>query len=457
MNILFQSSLLPLLLILQGSLSFQPQNVPARSSTNLYGTKPKRLEENAPGILYVNDKCINCSACSQFAPETFKRSSITNHHIVHQQPPTDTTSIDDTNFTTLQNARAAMAACPVSAIRSTSMEDEDVENIQGAKRNFALNPKVNNLPLPFPKVLWEQKEGEDEDNDFGIWFLGHHCEGSFGAMPYFVKGRNHNGEIVSVIVDVPRCTASSIEAVKSLLPPNNHGKIYMLLTHVDDTADHQKWKEEFPDIKRIFHSGDLGSYNWIGDESLEDVEVLLHEKSNVEDGELVGWSLDGDLMQIRKLPDIDESLGSSTTSPSSLTSLMSDKDAKYPGDFLILHTPGHTPGSISLLFYPHQPPHKRSHGTIFTGDTLAYTTRDGGHMTGFPLYAKEDRSRQVETLHRIQDLSPWYDCIAPGHGHVRDYKLIEKDGYLTVNELKHMDIEVAVKELLNFSRQGVYM
>ena len=31
----------------------------------------------------------------------------------------------------------------------------------------------------------------------------------------------------------------------------------------------------FPSLKGILHFGDLGAFNWFGDETLNDVEVLL--------------------------------------------------------------------------------------------------------------------------------------------------------------------------------------
>jgi len=71
---------------------------------------PKRLEENVDGILYVNDRCINCAACSNFAPTVFERNSDIYKHVVFHQP-----NIDKEDE--LESARAAMQACPVNAIK----------------------------------------------------------------------------------------------------------------------------------------------------------------------------------------------------------------------------------------------------------------------------------------------------------------------------------------------------
>ena len=71
---------------------------------------PRRLEDNIDGPLFVNEKCINCAACSMFAPEIFERNTINGNrnHIVHKQPTTPTE---------IDKSRAALTACPVAAIR----------------------------------------------------------------------------------------------------------------------------------------------------------------------------------------------------------------------------------------------------------------------------------------------------------------------------------------------------
>lgn len=414
--------------------------------------KPKRLEDNAEGVLYVNDKvrmlqsksqfqlalvaqkvpfltfkkCINCAACSYFAPTTFDRSSVTSHHIVSKQPALDSSD--------LLQARAALAACPVSAIR-TLTSAELSHRTRGKERlsseqeelakHLAINTKTNGLPLPFPKPLipLESKVTEEEmRHHLGVWLVGHHSEKTFGAMPYFLKGQNSDGRLVSVMVDVPKCSPSAIRAIQSLLPIDSNGPDYLFMTHVDDTAGHGDWKKVFPNLKRIMHNGDLGKHNWVGDETLNDIEVLLNGKSETNKRKLAGWTLDGVPIQI---------------------CCQDEDDVHIPdvgghfGDFLILHTPGHSPGSASLL-------HRNAameKTILFTGDTFAYTTRDGGHMSGFPAYGN-DLSCQVESLRCLLNLRSQWDFIACGHGHPRSYSC----GELGDNQ-KILDVEDAVKEL----------
>ncbi|KAL7438775.1 hypothetical protein ACHAXM_006377 [Skeletonema potamos] len=359
---------------------------------------PQRLDENVQGILYVNDRCINCAACSNFAPTVFERGTKFKH-IVYNQPTIQ-------NRKELEEARAALAACPVAAIRVESKVQE--ESDEELKRALSIQPNGDSGVL-FPRPI-------TSDVDMRVYYLGHHNEASFGAIPYLVCGKSPDGADISVMVDVPRFCTSAVRAVKSLSPL---GPDYLFLTHVDDTADHNKWAKEFPKMRRIFHVGDLGIHNWIGDETLENVEILLRGKADGGTNELMIWDINGNTMEDMK--PIEEN------------------------EFMILHTPGHSPGSISLLFRPNSL--QNCNGVLFTGDTYSWTTRDGGHMSGFPRYGN-DLSQQAQTLKMLGEFSYMWDVIAPGHGHLRSYmKFNEKEN---LAKIKADDINIAVSELLSY-------
>lgn len=501
-------------------------------------------------MLFTNKKCINCAACSYFAPNTFKRSSKSNHHIVYQQPQPPSTFTNTCNdiSTSLdfRNARAALAACPVSAIRTLTKGEINHHNnaiVQKQRLNCVTttnggdddNNKVltllppltkeeevttklyaiNNDPLPFPRSLSNNNNHDNATNsDIGVWLLGHHSSKSFGAFPYLVKGY-HQKKKVSIMVDVPKFTKSAIRTVTSLTSSSCSGQEqeqkqeqeqqhyqeqeepdFMFLTHVDDTAQHNEWKNEFPSMKRIFHSGDLGIHNWLGDETLEDVEVLLDGQSQLHttrkssssrskqtndqqdsnsqiSGDLVVFSLDGERRTIQlpgSLCSSHISDGGKKPNESLFESAILDTMNEFDSDFLILHTPGHSPGSISLLYNKNRRSTKKNNsgrsssnscstgevqegsGTLFTGDTYAYTTRDGGHMSGFPRYGN-DLKVQAATLECISALSGLYDCIASGHGHIRDYNRIlpgkggDDDVDCVLRELKLSDSKDAIHEL----------
>jgi glyoxylase-like metal-dependent hydrolase (beta-lactamase superfamily II)/ferredoxin len=350
-------------------------------------------------------QCINCAACSNFAPQSFVRADGDHAHVVYQQPQT-TEEMDE--------ARAALAACPVAAIRletkaerqhrapsgeSISWTEGDQELVDGMRiGGSAKDP-------PFPRAFLGDVEG--------VYWTGHHDERSFGATPYIVKA-THRGKEVWVMVDTPRFTASSQRAVESLTGPS--GPAYLFLTHVDDTEDHQKWADKYTGLQRIFHAGDLGRHNWRGDLTLEDVEILLPKSEKQQDG-LTAYSLDG------------EDLGEDWVEANS-------------DEMVILYTPGHSPGSITL--YRRTDALNQKPGILFTGDTYAWTTRKGGRMTGMGQYGNDLRL-QAGTLQSLLDLE--WQVIAPGHGHPKDYRTMDstkKDLRATQKE----DLEVAIEDLV---------
>ena len=104
--------------------------------TNLCATTaPKRIGENADGVHYVNDRCINCAACSHFAPDVFARAPTDTCHIVARQP-----SVDDAEQ--IDRSRDALSACPVSA---RSFEDNVMRNLYVTMMRNNVCNNINNL------------------------------------------------------------------------------------------------------------------------------------------------------------------------------------------------------------------------------------------------------------------------------------------------------------------------
>jgi len=317
--------------------------------------------------------------------------------VVHHQPDSPLQ---------VDHARAALAACPVAAIRVESQAQRShnhkeslTESEQELAISLALSPKLNNLSMPFPRPTVIP----------GIYFVGHHNDKSFGATPYLTQVQ-YNDNIVWIMVDSPKYGKLSKEAITSLTGKN--GPDYLLLTHVDDTAGHEDWKREFPSLQRIFHSGDLGIHNWIGDTSLEHVEILLpnvesdDQNSSNQSEELTMYSLDGTVL--KNMEDVTD-------------------------DVVIMHTPGHSPGSISLYQRPQS--HVRP-GVLFTGDTYGYTTRTNS-MTAFPQYGN-NLQRQAQVLQKLLEYD--WDVILPGHGHSKDYTHVDNK-----EDVKRHDVEQAIE------------
>jgi glyoxylase-like metal-dependent hydrolase (beta-lactamase superfamily II) len=321
-----------------------------------------------------------------------------------------------------------MAACPVAAIRSETLAqrrhriadehakkqqhdfwtDQDEELV----RLMALSPKLNGLELPFPRaIMYHAAPANDNDNSDSsqlhshirnVYNVGHHNEASFGATPYLLQAMVE-GKLVWIMVDTPRFGKSAMEAVTKITGPA--GPDYLFLTHVDDTADHDKWAAEYPSLRRIFHAGDTGRHNWRRDHALNDVEIMLplpdRPRSSLpssDDGDkaaalhLQAYSLDGTPLRLDWY----------------------DEFTKDPQtNVVILHTPGHSPGSITLWKKPEQD----QPGIIFTGDHYAYSTRTG-RMSGFPRYGN-NLQLQAKSLKGLLKFD--WDVVAPGHGHPRDY------------------------------------
>mmetsp|Transcript_21205 Transcript_21205/g.27388 ORF Transcript_21205/g.27388 Transcript_21205/m.27388 type:complete len:392 (-) Transcript_21205:213-1388(-) len=377
--------------------------------------KPQRHVENALGVVYVNDRCINCASCSNFAPETFSRSKSDEAHKVHQQP---------SSKEEVRKARGALAACPVAAIRletigerrhraTTVEEKKNIELAWSSEDELLVKKMVGkDEARPFPRqFLDDESLGE-------IYWLGHHNVKSFGTTPYLFRTSYRDNKSVWIMVDTPKFSPSAVKAVESLTGAQQ-GPDFLFLTHVDDTADHHKWAKHYQQqdkgkLKRIFHAGDLGRHNWIGDETLEHVETLLQKGE--ESSELTAYNLDGEI-------------------------LFSDWEESNDDKVVILHTPGHSPGSISL--YRRPCPDQKLSGILFTGDTYGWTTRGGGKMSGFPMYGNDLRT-QADTLRKLVQYD-WH-VIAPGHEHPRNYHHLSDDEQV-IQQYRHQDLQMALDDM----------
>ena len=368
-----------------------PMLPPYNTLANILLALPRRIDENVDGPLYVNNRCIDCTTCHNFAPETFTRNVNAGYHYVHTQP-----NVHDERE--IENARSALLACPVGAIRIDHTKDVDDDEEEEEVECESLEEKLVPNSEEFPRKLETYALLPEGLND-KVWFVGFHNENTFGATPYIVQGKDvRSGGAVTVMVDTPRYCKGAIRSIESIC--GEAGPDYLFITHVDDSAGHLEWRQNYPNMKRIFHSGDLGEHNWIGDHSLEHVEILLESQDDAQDRKLRAWTLDGKLIEENEFRD---------------------------RSFAILHTPGHSPGSISLLF---------ENSILFTGDTLAFSSRENG-MSGFPRYG-HDLKRQSLTLKALSDLS--WKVIAPGHGKYKSF--VNKS-----EEEKRAEIQFAIQGL----------
>lgn len=165
----------------------------------------KRLDANVPGEFFVDSTCIDCDLCRQIAPGVFRAEGDTS--VVHHQPAGETES---------RRAEMALVTCPTASI--------------GTVGKHPLTAAIEAFPEPV------------EDN---VRFCGFASEDSFGGSSYVVLRPEGN-----VLVDSPRFTAPLVRRLEAL-----GGLKWMFLSHIDDVADHQKFRDHFG-CARIMHAED---------------------------------------------------------------------------------------------------------------------------------------------------------------------------------------------------------
>ena len=167
-----------------------------------------RLVENIPGDFFVDDSCIDCDACRQIAPHTFRDHG--DQSSVFHQPETDKEILA---------AMQALVACPTGSIGTTGLYDS-----RAAVQSF-------------PYLIAEN-----------IYFCGFTSESSFGAWSYLVTRPGSSGG--NVLVDSPRFNRPLAKRIEEM-----GGIETILLTHSDDIADHEKFASHF-NAKRVMHADD---------------------------------------------------------------------------------------------------------------------------------------------------------------------------------------------------------
>src|SRR5436190_23787598 len=167
-----------------------------------------RLPQNVEGEFYVDDTCIDCDACRQIAPETFRDHG--DQSSVGRQPaaPAD-----------VHRALMALVACPTASIGTVSHQ-----NARQAAHAFPTNVFEN------------------------VFFCGFTSEASFGAWSYLIVRAPADGG--NVLVDSPRFAAPLVKRIEAM-----GGVALMFLSHQDDIADHAKFADHFG-CPRVMHEAD---------------------------------------------------------------------------------------------------------------------------------------------------------------------------------------------------------
>jgi glyoxylase-like metal-dependent hydrolase (beta-lactamase superfamily II)/ferredoxin len=185
----------------------------------------RKLAENAPGELFVDETCIDCDTCRELAPKTF--GSLRNgQSFVREQPSSEGE---------WRSALFAVVSCPTASI--------------GAERNA--KAAARELPVEFGP---------------GVYRCGYSSENSYGAQSYFLRREDGN-----LLVDSPRAAAPLLKRMEAL-----GGVRRMFLTHRDDVADHATFRARFGCERIIQESDDtIGAEVRLGDEPREIARGVL--------------------------------------------------------------------------------------------------------------------------------------------------------------------------------------
>ncbi|HEY9696405.1 MAG TPA: MBL fold metallo-hydrolase [Trichocoleus sp.] len=221
----------------------------------------QRRTENVDGNFYVDHTCIDCDTCRWMAPEVF--FEVGEQSAVLHQPTTETEYLQ---------AMQALLSCPTASI-GTVEKPTDIKQIQ------------TSFPIPIAQ---------------NVFHCGYHAESSYGAASYLIQRPEGN-----VLVDSPRFAPPLVKQLEAM-----GGIRYLYLTHRDDVADHQKFRQHFG-CDRILHQAEINH-------NTQDVEIQLSGLEPV------------------------------TIEP----------------DLLIIPVPGHTKGHTVLLY---------ANTFLFTGDHLAWS------------------------------------------------------------------------------------
>jgi glyoxylase-like metal-dependent hydrolase (beta-lactamase superfamily II)/ferredoxin len=174
----------------------------------------------------------------------------------------------------------------------------------------------------------------------GVLYCGYASESSFGAASYLVRREEGN-----VLVDSPRAARPLMDRIAAL-----GGVGTMFLSHRDDVADHAQYARRFR-CERFMHTRDT-----------------CHDTRDVE----------------RRIE--------------------GDEPVKLAPDLLAVPVPGHTRGSIALLYREE---------FLFTGDHLWGSEDGGGLEAGRDVcwYSWAHQTRSMEKL-----LAFDFEWVLPGHG-----------------------------------------
>jgi glyoxylase-like metal-dependent hydrolase (beta-lactamase superfamily II)/ferredoxin len=165
---------------------------------------------NVPGPLFTDTSCIDCGTCFHLGPTLF-RENTDDKSVVIRQPE---------NEWEWKEAKRAILSCPTNSI-----------GVHRAPASFKeLDPE---LPLHIAE---------------NVFYLGYTSRDSIGATTYLIERPEGN-----VLIDSPKFHPFLVRELEK-----RGGVKYMILSHQDDVADHQKFHGHFQ-CERFIHADDVNA------------------------------------------------------------------------------------------------------------------------------------------------------------------------------------------------------
>ncbi|MFB8794271.1 MAG: MBL fold metallo-hydrolase [Microcoleus sp.] len=192
----------------------------------------RRRTENISGNFYVDSTCISCDTCRWMAPEVFVE--VGEQSAVYQQPTDDRAE---------RRSLAALLSCPTSSI-GTVDKPKNIKEVQQS----------------LPAIVTEN-----------IYHCGYHSEKSYGAASYLIVRPEGN-----ILVDSPRFVPPLVKNIEAM-----GGLRYLYLTHRDDVADHQQYRDHFG-CDRILHTDEINA-----DTRSVEIQLSGHEPHQIADDLLI--------------------------------------------------------------------------------------------------------------------------------------------------------------------------
>jgi glyoxylase-like metal-dependent hydrolase (beta-lactamase superfamily II) len=316
---------------------------------------PETTDNEDWGTLFVSRKCCGAATCRNFAPELL--GEVAPAHPLHPDEargaPVLPGSFEEGSFTGV--LRQPRNQADLEAAR-TAVAACPFGAIQLKTNRARVRPGELGSP-------WKSFPRRIEDN---VWVLGHPSPQNFGALAYFIELAGGG-----LLIDPPR---PSDELFRWL---DEHGGVrWLLLTHRDHTHHHAEIAARFPGCRRIIGAADVRLRATPYMEATGDVEIKLGDSP-------LPMGLDGTPIPEGALP--------------------------YT-DIAVLPQPGHTPGSLCVVYRGR---------FLFTGDHVFYSRRLD-RIVAARLQCWEEWQRQTESVRR---LAAWAESgllrfawILPGHG-----------------------------------------